>query len=337
MTTQKTTRLAFIGLKGINDWLYLPGVKQTAEAELVAGVDPSEKARASFAEKAQVPVYSTLSELLAHEEVDGVFIGTPNQFHLPNIREAVAAGLHVAVTKPMGNTVSECKEAMELCRKANLVLQVNQEYAYRPAIATGIELARRGEIGEITMVMAHMGSDGGIAAGNAGTWRSDPCNAPGGCVNLNGVHMFDCANQLLGVPVEVTARVKCLKSPYGIDDTGAILVDYQSGAVASVTVSYASGHMDSIVVCGTTGNLVMTEKSVHRSCKRVLTPIELASDVSSGALLVRQFCDAVSGRKPVEIPGERGMLLVAMNHAAVISSKEKRTVSIAEMLGEVSK
>ncbi len=334
MSTPQKVRLAFIGLKGINDWHFLPGLKNVPEAELVAGVDPSPEARASFAQKSQVPTYGSLSELLAQHTIDAVFIGTPNQFHLPNIREAVEHGLHVAVTKPLANNVSESREAVEICARGGRLLQVNHEYRYRPAIAAGIALARQGDIGEITLVEAHMGSNGGIATGNAGTWRANPANAPGGCVNLIGIHMLDCANSVLGTPIAITARLKCVKSTFGMIDTAGILIDYQEGGLGSVTVSYASSHRDSIVFHGTEGNLVMTDRTLHRMVKRELTPLEIPPSVSSAEILIRQFCRAILEGAPLEFPGEAGLLLVAMNDASVISSDEGRTVKIIELLPE---
>ncbi len=326
-------RIAFIGLKGINDWHYLPGIRTVPDAQLVGGVDPSDKARDSFSEKAKVPTYASLAQLLEHHQVDAVFIGTPNPFHLPNIREAVAAGLHMAVTKPLCNTTAECREAIELARKTGRVLQVNHEYRYRPSVASGLELARRGDIGDITLVTAHMGSDGGLSAGNAGTWRSDPKNVPGGCLNLIGIHMLDCANAVLGQPREISASVRCIKSQFGIEDTASLLIDYDKGS-ANVTVSYASSHRDCIVLHGTLGNLILTDKEAFRMVKRVTTPVELLTSESSATILIRQFCDAIHGIKPVVFPGEAGLLLVGMIEAALLSSREKRSISLDSVLGK---
>lgn len=331
MSSPEKVRIAFIGLKGINEWHYLPGIKAVPGAELVAGVDPLDKARLTFSEKSKCPAYSSLAELLQHHKIDAVFIGTPNQFHLPNIREAAAAGLHLAVTKPLCNTIAECREAIEIARKANVILQVNHEYRYRPSIATGIELVRRGDIGDVTLITAHMGSDGGIAAGNAGTWRADSRNVPGGCLNLNGVHMFDCANAILGQPKEISAIVRCVKSPYGIEDTGAVMVNYDKG-VANITVSYASAHRDSVVFHGTTANLVLTDKTVHRMVKRESTPVELLSTESSASILIKEFCDAIHGIKPTTFTGEAGLLLVAMTEASLVSSARKQAVNLEEIL-----
>lgn len=332
MTNTHKVRLALVGLKGINDWHFLPGVRSVPEAELVGGIDPSPEARDSFSSKTGLPAYGSLPEFLSHHQADGVFIGTPNQFHLPNIREAAENNLHVAVTKPLANNAHECREAIDVCRRAGRFLQTNHEYRFRPAIAQAIAMARQGDIGDVTMVAAHMGSNGGIATSNAGTWRSNPENVPGGCVNLLGVHMLDCANAILGAPVSVSARLKCAKSSFGIIDTAAILVDYTTGSLGSITSSYASSHSDSLTIYGTEGNLVLTENTLQRMEKRVLQPVEIPSAPSSAAVLVRQFCHSILEDTPPEISGETGLLLVAMNEAATRSSAEGRTVQLAEIL-----
>jgi predicted dehydrogenase len=330
--TSTPVRLALVGLKGINAWHYLPGIEAAPEAQLAGGVDPSPEAREWFQERAKAPAYPSLEEMLRHEKVDGVFIGTPNHLHLLNVREAVAAGLHVAVTKPLANTLEDCREAIRICREAGLLLQANHEYRFRPAQTAAIAMAQRGEIGEITMVTAHMGSNGGIAQSNTGTWRSDPRNVPGGCLNLLGIHMLDCANAVLGRPLAVSALLACLKSACGITDTTSMTVNYESGAMASVTSSYASSHHDSLVIYGTEANLVATEKGLHRMCKRELVAVEPLSTVSSAQVLVGQFCQAIRNDTPPEVPGEDGLLLVGMIEAAIRSSNEGRRVLMNEVL-----
>lgn len=324
-------RLALIGLKGINAWHYLPGIEASPEAQLAGGVDPSPEAREWFQDRAKAPAYPSLEEMLRHEKVDGVFIGTPNHLHLLNVREAVAAGLHAAVTKPLANTLEDCREAIRICREAGLLLQANHEYRFRPAQAAAIAMALRGEIGEVTMVTAHMGSNGGIAQSNTGTWRSDPRNVPGGSLNLLGIHMLDCVNAVLGRPLSVSASLACLKSGFGMTDTTSMTVNYESGAMGSVTSSYASSHHDSLIIYGTEANLAATEKGLHRMCKRELVEVEL-STVSSARVLVGQFCRAIRNGTPPEVPGEDGLLLVGMIEAAIRSSNEGRRVLMSEIL-----
>ncbi|MBI4027000.1 MAG: Gfo/Idh/MocA family oxidoreductase [Verrucomicrobia bacterium] len=329
----KPVKLAFVGLKGINLWHYLPGVRATAKAELVGGVDISQDAQDVFREKSGRPAYGSLNDLLAAQRVEAILIGTPNPIHLANICEAAQAGLHVSVTKPLCNTVRECQEALRVCASHKRILQVSHEYRFRPSIRKAIAIARAGELGALSLVTAHIGSNGGIAGLTAtGSWRSKAENVPGGCLNLLGVHMLDVLNAILGRPVRVMANLAKLLTQSEIEDTAAVTVEYKSGNIGVLTSSYASAHSDYLHVFGTEANLVATEKTLHREARREAVPITDMPTVGSAQVVVEQFCDAIRSGKAMDTAGEAGLLAVAMYEAAVLSSRECRGVLLNEAL-----
>ncbi|MCF6176761.1 MAG: Gfo/Idh/MocA family oxidoreductase [Victivallaceae bacterium] len=314
-------KFGFVGLYGINKWHYLPGILKSEKAELIAGVDPSEKARKGFQELTDVPLYATFQAMIDKHHMDAVIIGTPNPIHLINIKEAVAAGLHISVTKPLCNTVAESLEAIKLCKNKNLILQVGHEYRFRPAVRKGLEIALSGEIGKITLLTAHMGSQGGLGKlTTTGTWRSKAVNVPGGCLNLLGVHMFDVANCLLGKPVSLTANIKKLLTEAELDDMAAVTVDYENGAVAVITSSYVSAPSDFIHIFGTKENLLITDTSLWREVNREMVPVDLDNETGSAQIVIEQLCDAIISGRPLDTPGEAGLSTVAMNEAAVKSA-----------------
>ncbi len=322
-------KFGFIGLLGINKWHYLPGILKSEKAELVAGVDPSERARGFFKEACNVPLYDSFQAMIDNHDLDAVMIGTPNPIHLLNVKEAAAAGLHMSVTKPLCNTVAESLEAINICRENKLILQVGHEYRFRPSVRKAIEFIANGKIGKVTMLTAHMGSIGGLGKlTGEGTWRSKAENVPGGCLNLLGVHMFDAANAILGKPVRLTAEIKKLLTGAELDDTAAVTVEYENGAVAVITSSYVSAPSDFIHIFGTGENLLVTDTQLWREVNREMIPVELADAPGSAQVVIDQLCDAISGDKPLDTPGEAGLLTVAMNEAAVKSARETRNIQL---------
>ncbi len=71
---------------------HIQHVSAEPQAELVAVVDPTDAGRRVAADNG-APWASSLRELLATERPDGVIIATPNQVHVENALEAVAAGI----------------------------------------------------------------------------------------------------------------------------------------------------------------------------------------------------------------------------------------------------
>lgn len=330
---KNTLRIALMGLKGINDWHYFPAIARSERCLLVGGVDPSPAARDSFAKKSDAPLYESLDALMAEHNPDAVFVGTPNPFHLANIEEAATRGLHLSVTKPLCNTVEECRRAISACASAKVILQSGHEYRFRPSMAKARQLVSEGAIGRPTLITAHMGHIGGISSLAAeGTWRSKAEFVPGGCMNLLGVHFLDLACAFFGDPVSLSAELRCLLSPSGLPDTTVATLTFSGGEMAVVTSSYASAHRDALVVHGTEANIVADERQVFLQTKRQLEPVGDLPPESSSDVIVRQLCAAVLDGVPPETDGRTGLRSVALLEAAVRSSDLRRPVSLAEFL-----
>ena len=68
--------------------------------------------------------YRDYAAMLADPRVEAVVIATSDPFHVPLSLEAVAAGKHVLVEKPLGTSVEECEELRSRVREAGVTLQV---------------------------------------------------------------------------------------------------------------------------------------------------------------------------------------------------------------------
>lgn len=334
MTTDPL-RLALVGLRGINAWHYFPGLAHCPQVQLVGGVDPSPEARAAFAAKSPVPLFASLAELVERCRPEAVLIGTPNHLHLANVREALAAGLHVSVTKPLANTVADCQEAIRLARAAGRLLQVGHEYRFRPSIARALALAQAPETGPVQLAVAHMGHDGGLSKLTAaGTWRNDPANVPGGCVNMLGVHLFDTCNALFGQPLAVSATLRHRLSQVPMTDTASVTLEYAHGALAVLTTSYVSAPADHFQIFGRHANYFATDTRLFREVAREWQPVADLPSASSAVGVLAEFVAALRHGAPLATPGKAGLLAVAELEAAIRSDAAGgRPVPLAEVLG----
>ena len=68
-----------------------------------------------FAKELPEPVkmYTDYKEMCKDPEIDAVFVGTPNQWHVPIALEAVRQGKHVLVTKPLADSVEAAAKLVE--------------------------------------------------------------------------------------------------------------------------------------------------------------------------------------------------------------------------------
>ena len=122
-----------------------------AEVKAVADID-GEKAK-NFAMKFGVKrYYSSLSDMLLNEELDAVLVLTNPQSHCKLAVEAMNAGKHVLVEKPLCVTAKEAEEMVEVSKKNNVILFPIEQFLFTPAIQKAIELISSGYTGEVTNI-----------------------------------------------------------------------------------------------------------------------------------------------------------------------------------------
>ena len=140
---------------------------ESGECQAVAMCDVDENQLNPAVEKVvklsgdQPRKYKDYRELLSKEKPDIAIVAAPDHWHaLPTI-EAVKAGAHVYVEKPICHTVMEGRAMVNAARAANRVVQVGLHRRVSPHNVSGREFLRSGKAGKIGMVRAFVHSAGG--------------------------------------------------------------------------------------------------------------------------------------------------------------------------------
>ena len=178
------------------------------------------------------PPGTTLTRCSTRRMSTRVLIASPNPFHAPQTVRAAGAGKHVLVEKPMALTVAECRQMVEACERAGVVLMVGHHHRFRRnPIATRL-LLDRGTIGRVDMAaMVQTEPD-------QTTWLTKPEN--GGYLLGGGVHGLDLLRWWLGD----IRRVAALTGQYRgvqVENGSLLLLDFASGAHASFQESVIPG------------------------------------------------------------------------------------------------
>ena len=97
-------------------------------------------------------VYADYRELLNNKEIDAVIIGTPDHWHCKMMIDAVKAGKHVYVEKPVANTIEECNLMVKAAEKTGKIVQAGQWQRSGPHYKKAIEIVRSGVLGNIRLV-----------------------------------------------------------------------------------------------------------------------------------------------------------------------------------------
>lgn len=178
--------------------------QKKGRAELIAVADANQAA----ADKAlhthakayfrDVPIYASLGEILEHCQPDVVAITTPSGSHKALAVEALAAGCHLLVEKPIAMSSEDAREICEAAEKAGKRVALGHVYRYFPLVDQVQHDLKNGRFGRIYYgtVQVRWGHD--QAYYDSAPWRGTRA-ADGGVVMNQSVHALDLMRWLLCV------------------------------------------------------------------------------------------------------------------------------------------
>jgi predicted dehydrogenase len=125
---------------------------------------------------------------------------TPSYLHASLTIEALQAGKHVLVEKPMALSGAECDSMIDASRKAGKVLMVAQVLRFWPDYSVARDLIRSGALGPVKQAFFYRK----CAAPGWSKWMHDKSRSGGGAFDLL-IHDFDYCRHLFGKPLDVRA------------------------------------------------------------------------------------------------------------------------------------
>ena len=149
----KPVRLGFIGV-GIRGTLLMEAASGIGGVEIKAAADcyKGHLDRAQELISSAVAVTGNYQEILSRADIDAVVIATPDHWHLKMTQEALAAGKHVYVEKPMTHSWEEGEAFISAVEKSGKVLQVGSQYTSMGCAQQAVDLIKSGRLGQITLV-----------------------------------------------------------------------------------------------------------------------------------------------------------------------------------------
>jgi len=226
-----------IGCGGIADRRTLPGMMLSQTSECYAVMDANPKAAQACKEKYGAKFATAdYNEILAMPEVDCVYIASPVFCHKEQALAAAKAKKHILLEKPLGLTTEESLEIIDACEENGVKLGVGfmmRYHAYHKAIKEVIE---NGTIGDIVSMRAQFTC---WYPDIEGAWRQDKKLSGGGAFVDLGVHCIDLLQYISGLQtVEVTGFSATQTFNYNVDDSTAIVMRMNNGAIGLVDVNF---------------------------------------------------------------------------------------------------
>lgn len=218
-------RVAVVGAGawGIN---HVRAMARTPGAKLVMVCDSSAEARARVTKIVSgVQLGRDFAEAISAEEVDAVIIATPAKEHAKQARQALLAGKHVLVEKPMALALDDARTVVEAAEVHHRVLMVGHLMLYHPVVQHLKSLMDHGELGKILYLYSVRVNLGKVRPDENALWSLAP-------------HDVSMMEYLLGeVPVTVSARGGAYLQP-NIEDVVFVNLQFHSGITAQIQVSW---------------------------------------------------------------------------------------------------
>jgi predicted dehydrogenase len=216
----------------------------------------------------------TKAQVLADRSIPVVAIEGDVAENAAVAKEALRAGKHVHLEKPPAATLADFREIQDLAARGKRIVQLGYMWRYNPAIHRAMEIAGRGDLGDVYLVRATMN-----------TWatpemRREWARFAGGDFFEQGSHLVDIAVRMMGQPEKVTAVLRQDGGSDGLKDNTAAILEWPRamGILTAATLQPNSGPHRFFEILGTKGTATV----------RPLEPPRLSVDLG-GKVVTEEF------------------------------------------------
>jgi D-xylose 1-dehydrogenase (NADP+, D-xylono-1,5-lactone-forming) len=302
-------RWGLLGTAHINRRL-IPALRATRRSVLAAVASRDQSRADAHAREWNIPVAHGSYDALLHDRgVDAVYIPLPNALHVEWTLRALDAGKHVLCEKPLALAADDVERIEAVARAGARIVAEAFMYRHEPLIAHVVQLVGDGEVGTLT----HMNAGFTYLQHRSPDVRLDPSLGGGslwdiGCYCVNAVRL------VAGAEPTVASGLATMNGS-GVDEQFTGLLQFASGAVATVHSSFRAPYRTWLELTGSRG--VLTVDSPFKPAAEETITIRRGDEIhratveGSPLLFVRQIDDfvaaALDGRQPaVSLADSRG-------------------------------
>lgn len=243
-------RVGIIGAGGITALMHVPALKRMAdrfEVTWLSGRKEHRLRRLQAELDGRPRLTHDYTDIFAAEDVDAVIIATPHPLHVRPAIDAIAAGKHVLLQKPLCGRMDEAHELCEAAARSPVIVLALPHFG--PDIVASRQLLIEGRIGTVSGALSRH-SHGGPEVYYAEVrdafgeppderlWFFDPGEAAVGALFDMGVYSVARLVALLGAAKEVIGVTATLDKPTALEDTATLLTTFANGALATAETSW---------------------------------------------------------------------------------------------------
>ena len=311
-------------------------VRNFADLEvLVAVCDPNAELSQYYAKQYDVKDLS-FAEIIEDVSIEGVVLAVPAPLHAIMAIEAMNAGKHVYVEKPLAMDQLEARKMIDTSKAQSVQLMVGHLLQYHPIFVAMRDLVRSGELGGLSYLYSNRLGFGQVRSQEDVIWSFAP-------------HDISMILSLTGQEPELVRAEAFSTLQPDIADTATVHMEFQSGLKAHVFVSWMHPYKEQkLVVVGKSAMAVFDDTQPWAQ-KLALYRHDI--DLSSGApqlgksavqyIDVRQseplrnecqhFIDVVNGKIMPLTNGDEGLSVLNVLSASTVSIVNNKAVRIKDL------
>jgi len=317
MDAVKKLRVAVVGTGfwGKNQARVFSQLNQT---RLICVCDIDEKNAEAVGTEFHVPYSTNLDEVLSRTDIDAVTICTPTVTHKKIATQALLAGKHTLVEKPMTNTLVEAQELIALAKQRGLRLMPGHIERFNPAVDYLKTLLDEGKLGIVTLFHAR----------RVGRWPERIGDV--GVVRDTAIHDIDLARYIFNDEASsVHARIGSVR--HTKEDYAEIMLQFRKGGTAFIDANWLTPRKTrTLIVTGSEATVqldyISQEISIENSEQSIKPNLERSEPLR---LELAHFADSILHNRPFKVNGEDGLRAVEICEIVLQSGTTGQTIPLA--------
>ena len=291
------------------------------QASLIAVSDINPQTAETIATKYQTKHYTDPAKILANPDIELVSICTPTITHYDIAKQAIEAGKHVLVEKPMTNTTREAIELIKLAEKNNVKLTIGFVERFNPAVQEAFKQIAEEKLGKIILAHTRRVSRNPVRIGDVGVIKD------------LAIHDIDITCSLFHDP-PLTVHATAGKIAHRYEDYANINVGFTDNRTAFIETNWLTPRrVRTLTVTGTEGIINVeyaTQQITIENTDKATTPF-LPYKEPLYTELDHLINAAINDTQPM-ITGRDGLRALQICEAALESAAHNKTISIKPLL-----
>lgn len=312
-------------------------------ADLVAVADLLPYRADKFHKEYNADPLTDYKEMLKRDDIDVVNVCVPSGMHKQVTLDALAAGKHVIVEKPIALSTDDANQMISAAKDAGVKLCVILQNRYNPPMLELREAVTSGRIGKLLLGNATVRwyrPQSYYEDGWHGTWAMD-----GGALMNQSIHHIDALQWLMGDVESVFAFTGTLAHKMEAEDTGVVALRFKSGALGTIegsTITYPQNIEGSVAIFGEKGSLKVGGTALNRKVlwriegemgnERELITGDLVDPPSvygtSHRVVIQDMINAIHEDRQPQTHGEEGKRSLALVQAIYESARTGQPVEV---------